>query len=205
MSIVLSFKATGDCMKKYLLLICCLCFLFLASCSKIMSNTTDSLKDKKGITHFEIGQTYHQDNGLYFKLVDEGTYIMYDDEASIYKTEEDLKNEADKEEARQYPSLYFYQGHYKKEGTDLILEDKTEIDLLFASVANYKKGIYFRVDYTKSTGTVRVKYSSQGLYFVRPRPIKNYYHKSNKKIPNSKDDFVSQYTYDPLTRNDYPR
>ena len=158
-------------MRKKILFVCCFSFFLLvlvfcltvALFSKNRGNEAESV-NKNAVTNFEIGTTYSREDGKYLKLLDDDSYILFDDQASIYKTDEELKEETQEEEAKQYLGLYLYEGQYKKEGENLILEEGAGTKLMFANVDNFKKKIYFKIDTSLHSDTMRINYSGKGYY-----------------------------------------
>ncbi|EHI75552.1 Uncharacterised protein [Streptococcus criceti] len=179
-------------MKKYILGLFLFCSLFLAACDK---QTIEKIIDQKqGVTSFKIGQTYRRDDGMYFKLVDEDTCVDFRDDASKYKTEDDLNDAKEGEEDPIYPQLALFESSYKKEGEDFLLGDSKETLLTFETVNDFKSKTYRSIhnDIFKDSTPATLQYSKKG-YYLEIRSKRYYFHKSDKKIPNSREEFLKDY------------
>ncbi|EHI73537.1 Major membrane immunogen, membrane-anchored lipoprotein [Streptococcus criceti] len=186
------------------------CLVLVVGCqskdSKKPSSSQHQSKENssKGVTSFEVGQTYICDDGVYFKIVDEDTYVLFDDAASQYKTEQDLRDASRDSEQSIHPLLYFYDCHYTKKGDNYIGSGSTETMMVFSTVANFKDGKYYRTsdEVRNYKDPVRIKLGENGYYLASGSKPYDHYYKSNKKIPSTKEEFLKQYTYAPETEDD---
>ncbi|EHI74354.1 Uncharacterised protein [Streptococcus criceti] len=179
-------------MKKYILGLFLFCSLFLVACNK---QTIEKIIDQKqGVTSFEMGQTYRRDDGMYFKLVDEDTCVHFRDNASKYKTEDDLNDSNEGEEDPIYPQLTLYQDNYHITGKTVVIGSGRETMLTFDTVKDFKNQTYqwINEESYSNTDPTKLHYSKKG-YYLEIRSKRYYFHKSNKKIPNSREEFLNEY------------
>lgn len=202
-------------MKKMRTLTTCLaCLALLAGCqteahkpsssAATASSSASQASSGQGVSSFEVGQTYVRDDGVYFKIVDEDTYVLFSDAASHYKSEQELIDASRDSEQVITPILYFYDCHYVKEGDSYVSDSDTETMMVFSTVANFKAGKYYRTsdEVREYEHPVEIKLGSQGYYLSSgPKPYDHYY-KTDKQIPSSKEEFLDQYTYAPETQDD---
>lgn len=169
----------------YLCLFCICNILLLVGCR----NTSQPQK----VDRLEIGTVYQSDGE--FKLVDGKRFVRMINESS-FDSEEKLKEfRTDNEDFTFYPNIYFAEGTYEKVGDDYQLKILKSVKVEFKNVANIRKKI-ISTRIVKSNPTTKYMRLSkeEGYYtFNKKVPLKS----SDQKIPDSIDEFLAQYQYEP--------
>ena len=160
-------------------------FLLLSACQ----NTFQPQK----VDRLKIGTVYH--DGGEFKLLDGNHFVLIQNQA-CFDSEEKLKEfRTDNEDFTFYPNIYFAEGTYEKSNDEYRLKVLRSVEVEFKNVANIEKKIIStkRVDdIPAENGFSLVKKDS--YYAVNGKvPLKT----SDQKIPNSIDEFLAQYQYEP--------
>ena len=145
------------------------------------------------VDRLEIGTVYQSDGE--FKLVDGKRFVRMINE-SYFDSEEKLKEfRTDNEDFTFYPNIYFAEGTYEKVGNDYQLKILKSVKVEFKNVANVRKKI-ISTRIIKSNPTTKYMSLSkeEGYYtFNKKVPLKS----SDQKIPDSIDEFLAQYQYEP--------
>ncbi|WP_295504218.1 hypothetical protein [uncultured Streptococcus sp.] len=160
-------------------------FLLLSACQ----NTSQPQK----VDRLEIGTVYQSDGE--FKLVDGKRFVRMINESS-FDSEEKLKEfRTDNEDFTFYPNIYFAEGTYEKVGDDYQLKILKSVKVEFKNVANIKKKIIStRIIKSNPTKKYMSLSKEEGYYtFNKKIPLKS----SDQKIPDSIDEFLAQYQYEP--------
>ncbi|MGT2928932.1 hypothetical protein ACVR1G_01540 [Streptococcus dentasini] len=167
------------------------------------TNSSSNVKRNINVaTSLKIGQTYREvykgkhETSTYFKLVDNKNWVMFTDDGSQYKSEEDLDEAGNNEEAKVYPNLRLSLGTYNKKGNTYYLSETEHSYLMsFETVTDFKNGKYFNIKEQLQTSSKRsIILGSKGYYLKNSRGYNYFFIKSDKSIPNSYNDFLSQYT-----------
>lgn len=162
-----------------------LAFLFLSACQ----NTFQPQK----VDQLEIGTVYH--DGGEFKLLDGNHFVMIQNQACFDSEEKLEQYKIDNDDYSFYPNIYFAEGTYEKSGDEYRLKVLKSVEVEFKNVSNIEKKIIStkRVDNIPAkNGFSLVKKDS--YYAVNGKvPLKT----SDQKIPDSIDEFLAQYQYEP--------
>ena len=160
-------------------------FLLLSACQ----NTSQPQK----VDRLKIGTVYQSDGD--FKLIEGKRFVLMINE-SYFDSEEKLKEfRTDNEDFTFYPNIYFAEGTYEKVGDDYQLKILKSVKVEFKNVANIRKKI-ISTRIVKSNPTTKYMRLSkeEGYYtFNKKVPLKT----SDQKIPDSIDEFLAQYQYEP--------
>ena len=159
--------------------------LLLSACQ----NTSQPQK----VDRLEIGIVYQSDGE--FKLVDGKRFVRMINE-SYFDSEEKLKEfRTDNEVFAFYPNIYFAEGTYEKVGDDYQLKILKSVKVEFKNVANIRKKIISTRSIKSNPATKYMRLSKEEGYYTfnKKVPLKT----SDQKIPNSIDEFLAQYRYEP--------
>lgn len=159
--------------------------LLLSACQ----NTSQPQK----VDRLEIGTVYQSDGE--FKLVDGKRFVRMINE-SYFDSEEKLKEfRTDNEDFTFYPNIYFAEGTYEKVGDDYQLKVLKSVKVEFKNVANIRKKIISTKSSKSNPTTKYMRLSKEEGYYTfnKKVPLKT----SDQKIPDSIDDFLAQYQYEP--------
>ena len=162
-----------------------LAVLLLSACqSTFQPQKVDQLK---------IGTVYH--DGGEFKLLDGNHFVLIQNQA-CFDSEEKLKEfRTDNEDFTFYPNIYFAEGTYEKVGDDYQLKVLKSVKVEFKNVANIRKKIISTRSSKSNPTTKYMRLSKEEGYYTfnKKVPLKT----SDQKIPDSIDDFLAQYRYEP--------
>ncbi|EHI75100.1 Uncharacterised protein [Streptococcus criceti] len=165
-----------------------------------VSHSSSSHKQESYEKTIELDQVYKEENddAIYYDIFkSDGTYISIQDRASIYKSETDLDKAGNEEEARIFPNIYYNIGTYKFNGDNIEYKIEQSTEIYFNDVKTYKRGKYYTIKHEHYNQRVIWKKGKKG-YYINGALLK--FQKSNYVIPNSEEEFLTQYTYDPSTR-----
>lgn len=175
-------------MKLVRMLVVSLTFLFfLSACQPAQEK----------VTRLSIGETYEDMKLL--KLVDDSHFVAMDNQAR-YQTEEELQEFQNSQEHPNlyHPNILFWEGTYEKVDDDYKFTSKRSVYVEFKNVKNVKQKIIASKNIVDD--------SNQEAYFMLIKDeegyhLKNsfnvYLRKSQESLPNSVDDFLAQYKYEP--------
>lgn len=169
----------------YLCLFCICNILLLVGCQ----NTFQPQK----VDRLEIGTVYQSDGE--FKLVDGKRFVRMINESN-FDSEEKLKEfRTDNEDFTFYPNIYFAEGTYEKVGDDYQLKILKSVKVEFKNVANIRKKIISTRSIKSNPTTKYMRLNKEeGYYkFNKKVPLKT----SDQEIPDSIDEFLTQYQYEP--------
>lgn len=159
--------------------------LLLSACQNIIQ--------PQKVDRLEIGTVYQSDGE--FKLVDGKRFVRMINE-SYFDSEEKLKEfRTDNEDFTFYPNIYFAEGTYEKVGNDYQLKILKSVKVEFKNVANVRKKIISTRSIENNPATKYMKLSKEEGYYTfnKKTPLKT----SDQKIPDSIDEFLAQYQYEP--------
>ncbi|MGT2928930.1 hypothetical protein ACVR1G_01530 [Streptococcus dentasini] len=128
------------------------------------------------------------------------TYIYIQDRATIYKTQADLNEAGNEEEMAVTPVITYGTGTYEFVGNNIKYTSEKTISIGFSTVANVKARKYFSKENETFHSKVIWTKEKKG-YSVNYRDIRKLY-KSDYSIPNTEEEFLERYTYDPSTKDD---
>lgn len=193
-------------MKKYLIFCMLLYTLFLGACQvktpKTGVKSTESeavhLEKAKNL-EFEI--TYKSGkskdpNGFYLKFIDDKHYVYMID-GSKY-TEKDIKEKSEDGYAF-YPYIYFTEGEHSKQGDNYLLKPIQTVKVEFKDANHVKNQVIASKkldEENKNDRAIIIGKEDEG-YNVKAQNGDFTLYKTNKKLPNSIDEFLSQYDYQP--------
>lgn len=110
---------------------------------------TSQQTDEPLVKEIKIGKTYEMYGEL--SLIDDRHYVYLVDDTD-YESEEELEEIQEENYPEEvYPTLYYYQGDYKREGDDIYLKPTKEISIAFETLADVKKKQYFQLKETALT------------------------------------------------------
>ncbi|MBN2960203.1 MAG: hypothetical protein JTJ17_11230 [Streptococcus gordonii] len=159
--------------------------LFLSACQ-------NTLQPQK-VDQLEIGTVYH--DGGEFKLLDGNHFVMIQNQASFDSEKKLEQYRIDNDDDSFYPNIYFAEGTYEKSGDEYRLKVLRSVEVEFKNVSNIEKKIIStnRVDNIPAKNGFRLV-KKESYYAVNGKvPLKT----SDQKIPDSIDEFLSQYQYEP--------
>lgn len=159
--------------------------LFLSACQ--------STFQPQKVDQLEIGTVYH--DGGEFKLLDGNHFVMIQNQARFDSEKKLEQYKIDNDDYSFYPNIYFAEGTYEKVGDDYQLKILKSVKVEFKNVANIRKKI-ISTRIVKSNPTTKYMRLSkeEGYYtFNKKVPLKT----SDQKIPDSIDEFLAQYQYEP--------
>ena len=160
-------------------------FLFLSACQ--------STFQPQKVDQLEIGKVYHDGGEL--KLLDGNHFVMIQNQARFDSEKKLEQYKIDNDDDNFYPNIYFAEGTYEKSGDEYRLKVLRSVEVEFKNVANIEKKIIS----TKRVDDIPAKNSfslvkKDKYYAVNGKvPLKT----SNLKIPDSIDEFLAQYQYEP--------
>lgn len=157
-------------------------------------------KEVQGVTELHIGQTYslgggddlRTQDGVYFKLIDNHRWIMYDRWLSPVKEDEDTTN----------PTLNINEGTYTKKNGNIYYDNQeTGVGLSFLNQDYVKKKITYS-DLSPRSDQMEKSEKKNGDIFLYKgryvtRPYKNPIYQVKGELPNSVNDFIAKYTSNP--------
>ncbi|MGT2928927.1 hypothetical protein ACVR1G_01510 [Streptococcus dentasini] len=151
----------------------------------------------------ELDQVYKESDtyATYYRVLkSDGTYIVVQDRANIYRTQADLDKAGNEEEMAVTPSIHYRTGTYKINGNDIKYTSNSSTAIYFSTVANVKDGKYYSIEQQNhNSNTVWTK--KKNGYNTKENVVLKLY-KSDYSIPNTEEEFLEQYTYDPSTKDD---
>ena len=159
--------------------------LFLSACQ-------NTLQPQK-VDQLEIGTVYH--DGGEFKLLDGNHFVMIQNQAHFDSEKKLEQYKIDNDDYGFYPNIYFAEGAYEKSGDEYRLKVLRSVEVEFKNVSNIEKKIIStkRVDNNPAKNGFRLV-KKESYYAVNGKvPLKT----SDQKIPDSIDEFLSQYQYEP--------
>ncbi|EHI73707.1 Uncharacterised protein [Streptococcus criceti] len=193
-------------MKKYLVICIILCTFLLVACQ--VKNSGKSAKPKQlepvyleKAKTLEIGITYKigdskDSNASYIKFVDNQHYVYMKDYS--HDTQEEI-DDINREGDGFYPYVLFTEGQYTKDGDNLNLTPTKTMDVEFKNPEHVKDKIIAskRLDEGANAGRILILTKKDGAYAENNQ--ENYFtlYKVNKAIPDSIEDFLKQYEYQP--------
>lgn len=145
------------------------------------------------VDQLEIGTVYH--DGGEFKLLDGNHFVMIQNQASFDSEKKLEQYKIDNDDDSFYPNIYFAEGTYEKSNDEYRLKVLRSVEVEFKNVANIDKKIISTKqvdDIPAKNGFSLVK--KDNYYAVNGKvPLKT----SDQKIPDSIDEFLAQYQYEP--------
>lgn len=110
---------------------------------------TSQQTDEPLVKEIKIGKTYEMYGEL--SLIDDRHYVYLVDDTD-YESEEELEEIQEENYPEEVsPTLYYYQGDYKREGDAIYLKPTKEISIAFETLADVKKKQYFQLKETALT------------------------------------------------------
>ena len=171
-----------------------LIFSFIAISFSLFSCSGHSFSRKEA-TEIKIGQTYETPGTI--KILDEKHFVMSHNDAEFDAQEELDEYQTDNAPISVYPYIYFAEGIYEKVGDEYRFWVQRGVNVEFKNVANIKEKVISTREFD-NVPTVKDKYFSlakkDGVYRVNgnQRVFTTY-----QKIPDSIDEFLAQYQYEP--------
>lgn len=180
---------------KFLKIVCLslFVFIFLFACS---ANNSDN---KKIASHLDINKVYQNDSDMYFKLVDQQHFVAMSNRAN-YQTQEELSKFQNSQEvpSSYLPNILFWEGTYEKVGRDYQLVPKRSVIVEFKDVDNIgRKIIYRKYEENLENNQEFLLVKSHGGGLQLQNKSKDTVYQSDMELPNSVDDFLAQYKYEP--------
>ncbi|WP_295504215.1 hypothetical protein [uncultured Streptococcus sp.] len=171
-----------------------LIFSFIAISFSLFSCSGHSFS-RKEVTEIKIGQTYETPGPI--KILDEKHFVMLHNDAEFDTQEELDEYQTDNAPISVYPYIYFAEGVYEKVGDEYRFWVQRGVNVEFKNVANIKKKIISTRDFD-NVPTAKDKYFSlakkDGVYRVNGNQgVFTTY----QEIPDSIDEFLAQYQYEP--------
>ena len=171
-----------------------LIFSFIAISFSLFSCSGHSFS-RKEVTEIKIGQTYETPGPI--KILDEKHFVMLHNDAEFDTQEELDEYQTDNAPISVYPYIYFAEGVYEKVGDEYRFWVQRGVNVEFKNVANIKKKIISTLDFD-NVPTAKDKYFSlakkDGVYRVNGNQgVFTTY----QEIPDSIDEFLAQYQYEP--------
>ncbi|EHI73743.1 Uncharacterised protein [Streptococcus criceti] len=196
-------------MKKYIVICMVLCTFLLAACqakspknsSKPKQSETVRLEKAKtlevGIT-YKLGDDFNDLNTFYVKLTDDKHYVYMIDHSHYTQDELDEIN-ADEDSVDYYPVIHFTEGEYTREGENITLTPKKRVITEFKDPQHVKDKIIAskRLSDKDKAGRTLTIVKEDGGYVENNQGNSLSLYKIAKKLPNSIDDFLAQYDYQP--------
>lgn len=193
-------------MKKYLVLCVILCTFLLGACQ--VKSPVKGAKPKQSETvhlekakNLEVGVTYKISdsknlNGTYIRFVDDKHYVNMNDR-SHYTKKDIAEKSGDGEHF--YPHISFTEGEYSKEGENYVLKPaRTQrVEFKDPQHVNDKVIAFKRLDEGANAGVTLTIAKKDGGYAKNNQGFYSTLYKINKKLPNSIEDFIDQYDYQP--------
>ncbi|MBM7635684.1 hypothetical protein [Streptococcus saliviloxodontae] len=103
-----------------------------SSAQDFASSVSQETKEK--VSKLEVGKSY--DFGQVIKLVDESHFVYY--YAEEYTSSELEEAREDAESDAVYPTIWFGEGSYRKDGDDYYLLTTREVKMIFSDTKTYK-------------------------------------------------------------------
>ncbi|MFC3932830.1 hypothetical protein ACVR0S_04705 [Streptococcus dentapri] len=193
-------------MKKYFVVGLLLCTFLLGACQAKRPDKSAKPKHSETV-HLEkakklqIGVTYRKGksknpNAFYIKLIDDKHCVYMLDDS--HYTEKDIK-EISEDGYAFYPYISLTEGEYYKDGDDYILKPTRTQKIEFKDANHVKdKIIATKKQKDRSDSEEGVRIVKKGAGYVQKTKQGDFLlYKTNKKLPNSIDDFLAQYDYQP--------
>ncbi|MGT2928928.1 hypothetical protein ACVR1G_01520 [Streptococcus dentasini] len=194
-------------MKKYIVICMVLCTFLLAACqakspknsSKLKQSETVRLEKAKtlevGVT-YKLGDDFNDLNTFYVRLTDDKHYVYMIDES--HNTLKEIKERSEDGYAF-YPYILFTEGQYTRDGDRLNLIPTKTMDVEFKDPDHVKDKIIAskRLEEGANSGKTVTIVKEDGGYVESNQGNSLSLYKIDKKLPNSIDDFLAQYDYQP--------
>ncbi|AUW96327.1 hypothetical protein [Streptococcus pluranimalium] len=194
-------------MKKYLVICIALYTCLLAACQTKKSEEpvnperleTAQLEKAQaveiGVT-YKLGDDFNDLNAFYVKLIDDKHYVYMIDIS--HDSEKEIEERSEDGYAF-YPYIYFTEGEYAKEGEYYQLKPVQTQKVEFKDPNHVKnKIIASKRLYEGSEGSRTLNIiQKDGIYEENSQERDFVLYKTNRKLPNSMDEFLDQYEYQP--------
>ena len=171
-----------------------LVFSFIAISFSLFSCSGQSFS-RKEVTEIKIGQTVDALGPI--KLLDSKRFVSAYYETDFKNQEELDEYQTDNAPISVYPYIYFAEGIYEKVGDEYRFWVQRGVNVEFKNVANIKKKIISTREFD-NVPTAKDKYFSlakkDGVYRVNGNQG---VFTADQEIPDSIDEFLSQYQYEP--------
>ncbi|AXQ78428.1 hypothetical protein DDV21_004715 [Streptococcus chenjunshii] len=171
--------------------------MILSSCS-LSENRAQNSRLTKIVEDQVYVEKSPKGNKVYSLFTSSGTYISYDDNGAQYATQDDLKEAEIDNEMGIYPYREYVTGNYEKKGDFYRVTIKSVVTLYSKDIKSYQKGEYSVMK--KENQTIRFTiekdntgYKVNDVYFNAK--------KSKTNLPQTIEDFISQYDYKPENLN----
>ena len=166
----------------------------LLACLSLLGCNRVERKPEK-VSFISIGETYAISGSI--KLVDEKRFVLLENNAD-FKTNQEIEDyQRDNYPLHLYPDIYFAEGTYVKVGEDYRLTTVRAVRVEFKNVKNIQAKVISRIKRNENSNPNKDYFTLEkksDYYMVNAKlPVLT----TDQKIPDSIDEFLAQYQYEP--------